>query len=466
MNNDVAARLKAAVGPKGFTEDPVEIAPHLEDWRGKYKGRAVLLLKPATTAEVSAILKICHESKTPLVPQAGNTGMVGGQIPFENEVLLSLLRLNNVRAINAEDGSMIVEAGVVLATAQIAADDKGLLLPLSLAAEGSCTIGGTVSTNAGGVNVVRYGMAREQVLGVEVVLSDGRVLDLLRTLRKDNTGYDLKQLFIGTEGTLGVITAVALKLFPKPPIRYTAFLAVPDINAAVGLLTRLQAATCGMVNAFEILSRTGLDLVLAHIPQTADPFGEPSPWYVLAEVSGIAALKEVFESALEEAFAEGLASDAVIASNESQRSALWKLRETMSEAEKKEGLSLKHDISVPISAVPDFLVEGTAAVAAIMPEAMPIPFGHLGDGNIHFNFSVAKVPNIETLAARGDQIARIVHDIVHKFDGSFSAEHGIGVMKRGDLQRYKSAAEIDLMRALKHTLDLRNILNSGKLIPD
>ena len=333
MNVNAAARLKAAVGLKGFTEDPAEIAPHLEEWRSKYKGRATLMLRPATTAEVSAILAICNETGTPVVPQAGNTGLVGAQIPFENEVLLSLTRLNRIRALDVEDSSLIAEAGVVLAAAQDAADDKGLLLPLSLAAEGSCTIGGTRSTNAGGVNVLRYGMAREQVLGLEAVLADGRVLDLLRTLRKDNTGYDLKQLFIGAEGTLGIVTAAALRLFPKPAMVCTAFLAVSNVKAAVALLARLQSATGGLVNAFEILPRIGLELVLAHIPQTSDPFGAPSPWYVLAEVSGMPALKDVFERALEGAFDDGLASDAVIAASEAQRAALWKLRESMSEAQ-------------------------------------------------------------------------------------------------------------------------------------
>jgi FAD/FMN-containing dehydrogenase len=466
MNNDVAARLKAAVGPKGFTEDPAEIAPHLEEWRSKYKGRASLMLRPATTAEVSAILAVCNESGTPVVPQAGNTGLVGAQIPFENEVLLSLSRLNRIRALDVEDASMIAEAGVVLAAAQDAADDKGLMLPLSLAAEGSCTIGGTLSTNAGGVNVLRYGMAREQVLGLEAVLADGRVLDLLRTLRKDNTGYDLKQLFIGAEGTLGIVTAAALKLFPKPALRCTAFLAVPDVKAAVALLARLQAATGGLVNAFEILPRIGLELVLAHIPQTSDPFGAPSPWYVLAEVSGVAALKDVFERALEGAFDDGLAGDAVIAASEAQRAALWKLRESMSEAQKTDGPSLKHDVSVPVAAVAAFVAKASAAVAAALPGGRPVPFGHLGDGNIHFNIQAAKGADMASFLARWDEIARIVHDVVRDFGGSFSAEHGIGVMKRADLKRYKSPVEIDLMRALKRTLDPKNILNPGKLVPD
>ncbi|MDE1939439.1 MAG: FAD-binding oxidoreductase [Alphaproteobacteria bacterium] len=466
MNDEIAARLKAATGPKGFTEDPTEIAPHLEEWRSKYKGRATLMLKPATTTEVSAVLSICNETSTPIVPQAGNTGLVGGQIPFDGEVLLSLSRLNRIRSVSSDDASMICEAGVILAAAQHAADDNGMLLPLSLAAEGSCTVGGTVSTNAGGVNVLRYGMAREQVLGLEVVLADGRVLDLLRTLRKDNTGYDLKQLFIGAEGTLGVVTAVALKLSPKPAMRCTAFLAVPDVKAALTLLTRVQGATGNLVNAFEIVPRNGLEFVLEHIPGTADPLQAPSPWYVLCEASGAAGLSAAFEGALATALSDGLASDAAIASNETQRAALWKLRESMSEAQKKEGPSLKHDVSVPVSDVANFIAKGIDAVTAALPGARPVPFGHLGDGNIHFNIQSAKNADMASFLARWDEIARIVHDVVRDFGGSFSAEHGIGVMKRADLARYKSPVELDLMRVLKRTFDPKNILNPGKLVPE
>ncbi len=466
MNDEIVARLRAAVGPRGFTEDPAEIAPHLEEWRSKYKGRATLMLKPTTTAEVSAVLAICNETRTPVVPQAGNTGLVGGQIPFEGEVLLSLSRLNRIRAVDAADASMIAEAGVILATAQCAANDSGLLLPLSLAAEGSCTIGGTISTNAGGVNVLRYGMAREQILGLEVVLADGRVLDLLRTLRKDNTGYDLKQLFIGAEGTLGIVTAAALKLFPKPATRCTAFLAVPDVNAALTLLARVQGATGSLVNAFEILPRIGMEFVLKHIAGTVDPFRTPATWYVLCEASGAAGVEAVFEAALATALSDGLASDAVIASSETQRAALWKLRESMSEAQKKEGPSLKHDVSVPVSAVADFIAKSIAAVKVALPSARPVPFGHLGDGNIHFNIQAAKDADMASFLARWDEIARVVHDVVRDFGGSFSAEHGIGVMKRADLARYKSPVELDLMRTLKGSLDPKNILNPGKLVPE
>ena len=466
MKSDVAGRLKAIVGPKGFSEDPAEIGPHLEEWRSKYKGRATLLIKPGSTEEVAAVLALCHQTGTPVVPQGGNTGLVGGQIPFEDEILLSLSRLERIRSIDVKDASMIVEAGVVLAKAQQVADDNGLLLAISLASEGSSTVGGLISTNAGGVNVLRYGMMREQVLGLEVALADGRVLELLRTLRKDNTGYDLKQLFIGAEGTLGIVTAAALKLSPKPARRCTAIAAVGDVPSAVLLLARLQEETNGLLNAFELLSRSGLELVLQHIPGTKEPFGAPSPWYVVCEASGAIGVEAAFRKALEAALEDGVIGDAVIAENEAQRAALWKLRESMSEAQKKDGPSLKHDVSVPVSAAADFIVTGIEAVAEVLPDARPVPFGHLGDGNLHFNFQAAHGADMAQFLARWDEIARIVHDVVHDYGGSFSAEHGIGVMKRADLKRYKSATEVDLMRALKRTLDPKNILNPGKLIPE
>ena len=461
MTPEACARLKSAAG--SFTEDPAEIAPHLEEWRSKYKGHSSLLLKPATTAQVSAILAICNETRTPVVPQGGNTGLVGAQIPFDGEVVLSLERMTRVRALDAAAQALTVEAGVVLATAQQAANDAGFLFPLSLAAEGSATIGGNVSTNAGGVHVLRYGMARDLTLGLEVVLADGRVLDLLRTLRKDNTGYDLKQLFIGAEGTLGIVTAAALRLFPRPAVAATAFIAIDSPAAAVALLSRLQAETGGLVSGFELMPRLGLELVLAHIPGARDPLAAPSPWYVLAEATSGARfdLRGAFEDAL--VGADGV-RDAVLAASETQRKALWDLRENMSEAQKREGASIKHDVSVPVSAIPAFLDEATAAVLQAMPDARPVSFGHLGDGNIHFNFSAAKGGDAEAFPARWEDIQRLVHDIVHRFGGSISAEHGIGVQKRDQLVRYKSAAELDVMRTLKRALDPHNILNPGKVV--
>ena len=448
--------------PKGFSEDPHEIAPHVEEWRGSYKGHTPLLLRPATTEEVSRILAICNETATPIVPQGGNTGLVGGQIPFNGEVLLSLQRMNRIREVDRAGAHCTVEAGTVLADVHNTADEVGMMFPLSLASEGSATIGGNLSTNAGGVNVLRYGMARELVLGLEVVLADGRVLDMLRTLRKDNTGYDLKQLFIGAEGTLGIITAAALKLFPKPEKIVTAFVAVRSPAAAIALLSAIQNASGGLVSAFELLPKLGLQLVTQHIPQTANPLSTPSEWYVLLETTsgGHFDLEEIVQSALSES---GLVSDAVIAANQTQQAALWKLRESMSEAQKKEGASLKHDIAVPVASIPDFIAKATEAVLRAVPGARPVTFGHLGDGNLHFNFNAPIGGDGTAFLARRTEVARIVHDMVRDFGGSFSAEHGIGVMKRDELLRYKSAVEIDVMRTLKRTLDPKNILNPGKV---
>ncbi len=466
IGSDVTARLKEAVGSNGFTGDPQEIAPHLVEWRGKYQGRSTLLLKPQTTAQVSRILAICNETRTPIVPQGGNTGLVGGQISFDGEVLLSLLRLNRVRSVDAYGMSVIAEAGVILAQLHEAAAKADRYFPLSLASEGSCTIGGNVSTNAGGMNVLRYGNMRELVLGLEVVLADGRVLDLLRALRKDNTGYDLRQLFIGAEGTLGIVTAAALKLFPKPVERAATFFAVPDVTSAIALLHRMQEETGGLLSAFELVPRIGLEMVLAHVPQTSDPLQERSPWYILAEATGGAnsGLQNTMERCLAAATENGIATDAVIAASEAQRAALWRLRESISEAQKFEGGSIKHDVSVPIAAIPDFLARGMAAVERRVSGVRPVPFGHLGDGNIHFNFSVPKGGDSTAFLARWEEINRIVHDIVHEFGGSISAEHGIGVMKPEEILRYKSAAEIETMRMLKRTLDPNNILNPGKVV--
>jgi len=466
MNADILARLKDAAGPNGWSEDAAEIAPHLEEWRSKYRGHSALLLKPATTAQVSAILAICNETRTPIVPQGGNTGLVGGQIPFNGEVLLSLARMNKVRHVDALANTLTVEAGVILTDVQRAADNTNRLFPLSLAAEGSCTIGGNLSTNAGGVNVLRYGNARDLVLGLEVVLADGRVLDLTRGLRKDNTGYDLKQLFIGAEGTLGIITAAVLKLFPKPTQRATAFAAIPNPAAALTLLTRLQGETGGMISAFELMSRSGLDLVLAHIPQTRDPLSAPSAWYVLVEATGAGTfnLEETLCTALSEAVEAGEITDAAIANSDAQSTALWRLRESMSEAQKCEGASIKHDVSLPLARIPEFLDTAIAAVVKAVPGVRPMPFGHLGDGNIHFNFSAPKDSDEQAFLERWSEINRIVHDIVNAMGGSISAEHGVGVMKRDEIVRYKSEAEIEVMRALKRTLDPNNILNPGKVV--
>ncbi len=454
-------RLKSVAGPNGFSEDTAEIAPHLTEWRGKYQGQSPLLLKPAHAAEVSALLAICHESDTKIVPQGGNTGLVGGQIPFHGEVLLSTRRLNRIRAIDPVGMTMIAEAGVTLAEVQHAADAAGLFFPLSLASEGSCSIGGNAATNAGGTHVIRYGMTRSLVLGLEVVLADGRILDLLRLLPKDNTGYDLKQLFIGAEGTLGVITAVALKLFPKPRSRAVALAAVASPAAALMLLTRMQEKTGGLVSAFELISRTALELVLAHIPDTRDPLATASPWYVLVEATageGVD-LNALFEVGL------CIAADAAIAASEAQVAALWQLRESISEAQKREGASIKHDIAVPVALVPDFVARAIPEVLKLASGARPVTFGHLGDGNLHFNFQSPRGGDDKVFLALWEEMQLVVHDIVRDFGGSISAEHGIGVMKRDALPRYKHHDELDAMRALKTAFDPKYILNPGKLIP-
>jgi len=466
MNSETLQRLKVAAGPNGFFDDPATIAPHLEEWRSKYRGKSSLLLRPSTTHQVSAILAICNETRTAIVPQGGNTGLVGGQIPFDGELLLSLERMNRVRDVDTANHSMTVEAGVVLAAAQKAASQHNLLFPLSLAAEGSATIGGNLSTNAGGVNVLRYGMARDLTLGLEAVLADGRILDLMTGLRKNNTGYDLKQLFIGAEGTLGIITAATLKLFPKPAVSATAFVALPSPSAAVQLLAELQASSGGQITAFELIPRLALELVMKHLGGARDPLASPSPFYVLVEADSAAQydLKGMLESELESAIARKVASNAVVASSQSQRADLWALRENISEAQKREGASIKHDISVPVSAIPAFLERATAAVLQAIPGARPVSFGHIGDGNIHFNFSAPLTGDEGAFLSRWDEIQRIVHDIVRDFGGSISAEHGIGVQKRDQLAHYKSPVEVELMRTLKRTLDANNILNPGKVV--
>ena len=464
--SEIFDRLKDAAGPNGFSEDASEIAPHLEEWRSRNHGQSPLLLKPATTDQVSAILAICHQTGTAIVPQGGNTGLVGGQIPLHGEVLLSLRRMNRIRAVDAAGMTLTVEAGVTLKEAQDAAAAQQLLFPLSLGSEGSCTIGGNISTNAGGNHVLRYGMMRALVLGLEVVMADGRVLPMLKTLHKDNTGYDLKQLFIGAEGTLGIVTAASLRLFPRPAQMVTALTAVPSPKAALALLGHMQANTGGQLSSFELIARPALELVLKNIPDTRDPLAASSPWYVLMEISGGAgdSLEARTQAALEDAMARAWVTDAIVAQNQTQARNLWRLRETISEAAKREGAAIKHDISVPVASIPAFIEEATAAVLEKFPGARPVCFGHMGDGNLHFNFN-APVGGDSAFALEWDEMQLTVHDIVKNYSGSISAEHGIGQMKRDILPRYKSSEELDAMRALKAAFDPKNILNPGKTVP-
>jgi FAD/FMN-containing dehydrogenase len=452
-------RLKSAVGSAGWSDDPDELAPHLVEWRNRYRGQTPLLLRPAQASEVADVVRICAGAEVGIVPQGGNTGLMGGQIPHGGEVLLSLSRMKRVRNVDPIDNTMTVEAGCTLAAAQQAAAGAGRLFPLSLAAEGTCQIGGNLSTNAGGVHVLRYGNARDLVLGLEVVTPDGVLWDGLRALRKDNTGYDLKQLFLGAEGTLGIITAAVVKLFPQHRHVQTTLAAVPSPAAAVELLTHVRGASDDGVLAFELIPRFGLEIVTRHISGTSDPLGGPSPWYVLFDLTlGRPAAEAIIAGALE----AGLVTDAVLAGSPAQAAALWKLRESLSEAQKPEGASIKHDVSVPVSRIPALVEQVNAAVERLIPGIRPCPFGHVGDGNLHFNLSQPVGMDKAAFMAREDRVHEVVHDIVASLNGSISAEHGIGVAKREEIRRYKSPVEIALMRRIKEALDPKGIMNPGK----
>lgn len=464
-SDDVLARLKAAAGAGGWSDDANEIAPHLIEWRERYRGATPLMLKPVTVEAVSAIVRVCAETRTAIVPQGGNTGLVGGQIPSADgvQILMSLLRLNRVRAVDASANTMTVEAGVILAHVQREADMYDRLFPLSLASEGTATIGGLVSTNAGGTGVLAYGNMRELVLGLEAVLPSGEIWNGLSGLRKDNTGYDLKQLFIGAEGTLGVVTAATVKLFPKPAAIETAIAAVADVEAAVTLLS--FALRRGAITAFELMPRIGIEIVLKHIPGTRDPLERAYPWYVLIDVSlGAEGPSGVAQGLLTDAASAGLIVDGVVAQSLTQRTAFWKLRDSLSEAQKPEGGSIKHDVSVPISSIPRFIYEASRAVIAALPGARPVPFGHIGDGNIHFNISQPAGGDKTEFLKRLNAVNTIVHDIVHAHGGSISAEHGIGQAKIEEITRYKSAVALEAMRAIKRAFDPLGIMNPGKLV--
>ena len=460
--------IRAAVGPGGFSDTPADIAPFLREHRGLYQGETALFVQPASTEAVAKVVSICAQAKIAIVPQGGNTGLVGGQIPFpgDHAILLNLSRMNKVRALDPDNDTITVEAGCTLAALQQAAEAADRLFPLSLASEGSCQIGGNISTNAGGNAVLRYGNMRDLVLGIEAVLPDGRIWNGLRGLRKDNTGYDLKQLFIGGEGTLGIVTAAVCKLFPRPRTVATALVAVPDVAAAVSLFGRLKQTSGDRLTAFELIPRIGIDFVTRHIPGARDPLTKAVDWYVLAELSsaGEEDLRHRLEAALAATLEEGLASDAAIAESGAQASALWALRENLSDVQKLEGGSIKHDISVPISAIPAFITEASKAVTAALPGIRPVPFGHIGDGNVHFNLSQPPAMDRDAFLDRWAEFNRIVHDIAAGLGGSISAEHGLGFMKRDEITHYKSAVEIDMMRAVKRALDPQNIMNPGKLV--
>jgi FAD/FMN-containing dehydrogenase len=463
---ELIARFAAIVGAQYAVTDPADQAPYLAEGRGLYRGHTPLVLRPGSAAQVAAILALANETATAIVPQGGNTGLVGGQIAHDGEVVVTLRRLDRIREIDTLSNTMTCEAGVVLAKAQSAAAAADRLFPLSLGAEGSCTIGGNLSTNAGGTAALAYGVARDLVLGLEVVLADGRVLRGLNKLKKDNTGYDIKNLFIGAEGTLGIVTAAVLKLFPAPKTIETAFVGVPSPQAAVELLNLVQERSNRSATSFELICRAAIDFALRHGASCRDPLVSPHPWYVLVQLSSAARqdLRAMLENTLEAAMQRGLVSDAVIADSLEHRRALWHLRETLPEAQKPEGGSIKHDISVPVAAVPEFLREADAAVQALIPGSRPVPFGHLGDGNIHYNVTQPAGADTAAFLARWYEMNDAVHAVVTKLGGSISAEHGIGVLKRKLLPQVKDAVALDLMRTLKRTLDPNNILNPGKVV--
>jgi len=465
----LAERLRAIVGDAAVFAGEDETKPYVNDWRDMYHGRALCVVRPANTEEVSKLVAACAEARASIVPQGGNTSLCGASVPDATgaQVVVNLSRMNKVREIDAVNNTMTVEAGCVLAALQQVAAAHDRLFPLSLAAEGSCEIGGNLSTNAGGTQVLRYGNARELVLGLEVVLADGRVWNGLRALRKDNTGYDLKQLFIGAEGTLGIITAAVLKLFPRPRATATALVAVASPAAAVELLSRLGAACGERVTGYELIPRICLDMVFARIPGTVDPFNARHDWYVLVELSDSAksgSLSMTLESTLADAAEDALVVDGVIASSESQAAALWQLREHIPEAQRLDSASIKHDVSVPVSRVPDLLRLGGAALKAAYPGIRIVAFGHVGDGNIHYNCAAQVGEASEPFLAQAPAVGRIIYDVVHRLGGSISAEHGLGQLKRDEIKRYKSALELELMARVKAALDPQGVMNPGKVL--
>jgi D-lactate dehydrogenase (cytochrome) len=465
LSPELIARFRSIVGDKYAVTDAADIAPYVTEERNLFHGHSPLILRPGSTAEVSAICKLATEHRIALVPQGGNTGLVGGQTPHNGEVVISMRRMDQIRELDTASNTMTCEAGVILQNAQQRAADADRLFPLSLGAEGSCTIGGNLSTNAGGTAALAYGVAREMALGLEVVLADGRILNGLSKLKKDNTGYDLRNLFIGAEGTLGIITAATLKLFPKPRAVETAFVGLKSPDDALKLLAIAQDEAAGSLTSFELLADIAVDFSVRHGIDVRNPLSGRHPWYVLMELSSSrddarAALEAILARGME----DGIVDDAVIAASLSQRGAFWKLRDEMSSAQKPEGGSIKHDVSVPVAAVPDFIAEANAAVIRLIPGARPVPFGHLGDGNIHYNVSQPIGADTADFLARWHDVNAVVFAIVLRMGGSISAEHGIGVLKRDELPDVKDKVAIELMRGIKAMLDPLGIMNPGKVL--
>ena len=462
--------IRAIVGDRGLLTDASDTAAASEDWRRLFKGRTSAVIRPGNTGEVAAVVKLCAKAGVPIVTQGGNTSMVGGAVPNEDgsELVLSTARLNRVRDLDPVDMTLTIEAGVTLKAAQNFAADKGCLLPLSISSEGTAQIGGVLAVNAGGNNTVRYGNARDLVLGLEVVLPDGTIWNGLRRLRKDNTGYCLRQLFVGSEGTLGIITAAVLKLVPQPKETAVAFCAVGTAADALELFARVQAHDPAAISAFELMSGLGIAFVLKHIPNAVLPVEKPAPFYVLLELATPrrnAGLRASLEMVLEAALTDGIVQDAAIAESDAQRAAIWRLREEHSEAQKREGASVKNDVSVPVSKVPAFIDEATAACEKLIPGIRCVPFGHMGDGNIHFNLEQPAGADPAWFLDQDHPIMETVNEVVRKYDGSFSAEHGIGKLKPYMMPDWRGGAELALMRLIKDALDPRGLMNPGKVLP-
>ncbi len=472
MLDDTAAMLaalQAAMGPRGLLVGD-DALPYCRDWRDLYHGATPAVARPANTGELAELVRICVERRVPMVPQGGNTSMVGGAVPSEDgrQLVVSLARMNRVRDVDPHDMTMVVEAGVPWKTAQDAAAEHGCLLPLSISSEGTAQVGGILSTNAGGNNTLRYGNARDLVLGIEAVLPDGQVLQALRRLRKDNTGYALRHLLVGAEGTLGFISAAVLKLVPRPLETVVALCAVPSAQAATALFRGVQQHDAAAIQAFEYMSGTGMEFVLRHIPGATLPLAQPAPHYVLIELATTrpgAGLRETLQTALEQGLESGTLDDAAFAESEAQRQAIWKLREEHAEAQKREGASIKNDVSVPVSRVAEMIERASAACAALIPGVRPVPFGHLGDGNIHMNLEQPESWEPSDFLARSDDVMHAVNEVVRDLGGSFSAEHGVGRLKTSMMPEWRGGVELETMRRIKAALDPLGLMNPGKLFP-
>ena len=460
--------ITAIVGARYVLTEAADHVPYLTEPRNLFHREVLAVVRPKTTAEVAAVLAVASRHKIPVVPQGGNTGLVGGQVPDESpdSILLSLTRLDRVREVDPISNTMTVEAGLTLIKAQQVADAVDRFFPLSLASEGSCTVGGNLATNAGGVAVLAYGNARDLVLGVEVVLADGRVMNGLQKLRKDNTGYDLKDLFIGAEGTLGIITAAVLKLLPRPTVKVTAFCGLTSAEAGIALFSRIRAGAGNTLTTFELMPRLAINLVLRHVPTTRDPLAQSHAWYVLLELSGQVgrSIEELGEELIGGALTAGEIEDAALATSIEQANDFWRIRESITEAQRREGASIKHDVSVPISSVPRFLIEADAAVEQLIPGAVTLGFGHIGDGNVHYNVFQPTGSDGRAFLSRWHEIGDAIYEVVERFNGSFSAEHGIGQLKRDVLARVKDPTALDVMRGLKRLLDPQGLLNPGKVL--